>query len=61
MHKYFKIGTIHFMSYPETIKGEGPIVETMQKILADDYFDAVELTWIKSDRGETNFCFRRCP
>lgn len=49
MHKYFKIGTIHFMSYPQTLKGEGPIVDTLQKILCDDYFDAVELTWIKSD------------
>jgi sugar phosphate isomerase/epimerase len=49
MHKYFKIGTIHFMSYPQTMKGDGPIVETLQKILVDDYFDAVEVTWIKSD------------
>ncbi len=48
MHKYFKIGTIHFMSYPQTMKGEGPIAETLQKILADDYFDAVEVTWVKS-------------
>jgi sugar phosphate isomerase/epimerase len=47
MHKYFRIGTIHFMSYPQTMKGDGPIEETLQKILADDYFDAVELTWIQ--------------
>lgn len=48
MHKYFKIGTIHFMSYPQTMKGEGPIADTLKKILVDDYFDAVEITWIKS-------------
>lgn len=54
MHKYFKIGTIHFMSYPQTMKGEGPITETLQKILADDYFDAVELTWIKSAEVRKN-------
>ncbi len=48
IHKYFKIGTIHFMSYPQTMKGEGPIEETLRKILTDDYFDAVEMTWIKS-------------
>ena len=47
IQKYFKVGTIHFMSYPQTMKGEGPVLETMQKILADDYFDAVEVTWIK--------------
>ncbi|MHB8064317.1 MAG: sugar phosphate isomerase/epimerase family protein [Ruminiclostridium sp.] len=49
MNKYFKIGTIHFMSYPQTMKGEGPIESTLQKILSDDYFDAMEVTWIKSD------------
>jgi sugar phosphate isomerase/epimerase len=37
------------MAYPNTIKGEGPIKETMKRILEDDYFDAVEITWIKDD------------
>ncbi|ADQ45059.1 Xylose isomerase domain-containing protein TIM barrel [Caldicellulosiruptor kronotskyensis 2002] len=45
--KYFKIGTIHFMSFPEVIGGEGPIEETLKIILEDDYFDAVEITWVK--------------
>lgn len=47
MHKYMKVGLIHFMSYPDCIKGEGPIEETLRKIAMDDYFDAVEITWIK--------------
>jgi sugar phosphate isomerase/epimerase len=47
MHKYMKVGLIHFMAYPNTIKGEGPIEETLTKIATDDYFDAVEITWIK--------------
>jgi sugar phosphate isomerase/epimerase len=47
MHKYAKIGLIHFMAYPSTIKGEGPIEETIRKIAIDDYFDAIEITWIK--------------
>lgn len=47
IHKYVKIGLIHFMAYPSTIKGEGPIMETIRKIAIDDYFDAVEITWIK--------------
>ena len=38
IHKYFKMGTIHFMSYPEVMKGEGKISETLKKILVDDYF-----------------------
>ena len=32
MHKYMKVGLIHFMAYPETAKGEGPILETLRKI-----------------------------
>ena len=31
IHKYMKVGIIHFMAYPSTMKGEGPIVETVKK------------------------------
>ncbi len=47
MYKYMKVGIIHFMAYPTTIKGEGHIVETITKIAEDDYFNAIEITWIK--------------
>jgi sugar phosphate isomerase/epimerase len=47
IYKYMKVGLIHFMAYPSTIKGEGPIVETVRKIVVDDYFNAIELSWIK--------------
>jgi len=49
LHKYMKVGLIHFMAYPEVMKGEGPIEETLKKIALDEYFDAVEITWIKDD------------
>lgn len=42
-----KVGIIHFMAFPNTIKGEGPILETLEKICRDDYFQAVELTHIQ--------------
>lgn len=47
IRKYMKVGLIHFMAYPSVIKGEGPIEETFRKIAVDDYFEAVEITWIK--------------
>ena len=47
LHEYMKVGLIHFMAYPTTGKGEGPILETLRKIAVDDYFDAVEITWMK--------------
>ena len=47
IYKYMKVGIIHFMAYPSTIKGEGPILETIKKIAVDDYFNAIEISWNK--------------
>lgn len=48
LFKYMKVGLVHFMAYPTTIKGEGPIIETIKKLALDDYFNAIEITTIKS-------------
>jgi len=45
--KYMKVGLIHFMAYPSTMRGEGPILETIKKIAVDEYFSAIEITTIK--------------
>lgn len=44
---YCTMSIVHFMAYPETIRGEGPILETVTKIAEDPFFGAVELGWIK--------------
>jgi len=41
------IGIVHAMIYPETLRGEGPILETATKIAADEFFGAFEVSWIK--------------
>ena len=28
MYKFMKVGLIHFMAYPQVMRGEGPILET---------------------------------
>jgi sugar phosphate isomerase/epimerase len=38
------------MSFPDVGKGEGPITETLEKILRDDFFTAVEITRMKDDK-----------
>jgi sugar phosphate isomerase/epimerase len=48
-YKYMDVGTLHFMSFPEVGKGEGPVAETLEEILRDDFFTAVEITHIKDD------------
>jgi hypothetical protein len=49
-YQYMNVGTLHFMSFPEVGKGEGPIAETLETILRDDFFTAVEVTRIKADQ-----------
>jgi len=44
---YTTISIVHFMAYPETIWGEGPIVETLARLAEDDFFGGVEIGWIK--------------
>lgn len=38
IHKYFRVGTIQWMSFP---RAEG--MESLKKICRDDYFDAIEI------------------
>ena len=46
LEKYMKLGTILFMSFPDTIKGGGSMVESLLKIANDPDFSAVEVTWV---------------
>ncbi len=47
LHSYMQVGIVHFMAFPECLKGEGPVYDTVAKIVEDDFFSAVEITWIK--------------
>jgi sugar phosphate isomerase/epimerase len=49
------LSIVHFMAFPETIGGEGPIVETVSKIAEDPFFGGIEIGWIKDPkvRAET--------
>lgn len=46
IHKYFKVGTIRWMSHPA---GSYSLLDSITKIARDDYFDAVEITHIEDD------------
>ena len=55
IHKYFKVGLISFMAYPEIIKGDNPDTDKIiKKIAVDDYFDAIEVSWVKDDKVREN-------
>jgi sugar phosphate isomerase/epimerase len=57
IYRYMKVGIIYSMAFPAVAKGEGPVVETIRKLLCDDYFTAIEITWIKD--GETRRAVRK--
>ncbi len=45
IQKYFKVGTIRFMSFPKL-----SVVDSVRKIACDDYFDAIEISFCKDDK-----------
>ena len=47
-NNFCTMSIVHFMAFPETIRGEGPIVETVTNIAEDPFFGAVEIGWIKN-------------
>ena len=44
---YCTMSLVHFMAFPETAGGEGPIVESVRRVAEDDFFDAIEIAWVK--------------
>ena len=50
MYALMKLGIVHFKAYPGIERGEGPIVETLAKIAADDFWTAVEVGWMRDYR-----------
>ncbi len=47
IHKYFKVGTIQWMSFPKTEP-----MESLKAICRDDYFDAIELKGYGEKNGD---------
>lgn len=47
---YCHIGIVHPMAFPQTMSGEGPILETIEQIAGDSFFSAIEVSWIKDDK-----------
>lgn len=50
MYQKMRVGIVHFKAFPGIETGEGPIVETLEKICADDFWTAVEVGWMKDFR-----------
>ncbi|MFC4766789.1 sugar phosphate isomerase/epimerase family protein [Effusibacillus consociatus] len=46
LQHYMQVGIVHFMAFPQSMGGDGPIVETVNKIITDDFFSSIEITQI---------------
>ncbi|MCC6956452.1 MAG: sugar phosphate isomerase/epimerase [Anaerolineales bacterium] len=46
---YPGLGLVHYVSFPKNIPGDGPIIENLESILADDDFQTIEISWIKNE------------
>lgn len=50
IYQKMRLGIVHFKAYPGIERGEGPILETLEKICADDFWTAVEVGWMRDYR-----------
>ena len=48
MYRYMKVGIILGMAYPNVLEEEKHIELAVRKIAVDDYFNAIEVGWIKT-------------
>jgi len=48
-----RVGIVHFMAFPETMGGSGPVVETVSRICRDDYFGSIEITQVNDPDDRT--------
>lgn len=44
------LSVVHFMLYPDTMPGEGPIIESIEALAKDDFLGGVEITQIKDPK-----------
>ena len=45
---FVDMSIVHFMLHPETMGGDGPILETVSKIANDEFFSMIEITHINN-------------
>lgn len=43
---YLTLSMVHGMAFPACANGQGPFIETIHRLAADDFFGAIEVGWI---------------
>jgi sugar phosphate isomerase/epimerase len=47
---YMKVGIVHPMAFPETLRQEGPVFETIRRIAEDEFFGAIDIVGSKDPK-----------
>lgn len=47
LYNNMKVGIVHFKAFPQVVGGQGPIIETMRKLVEDDFWTAIEVGMVK--------------
>lgn len=72
LHDYMRVGLVHFMAYPECMGGAGPILDSVERLAADTFFEVLEVTRITdadtrrevrriADQSRVELCFGAQP
>ena len=48
MYNNMKVGIVHFKAFPSVVNGVGPVVETLRKLVEDDFWTAIEVGMVKN-------------
>jgi hypothetical protein len=48
--EFMDLGVVQYVSFPQVMAGTGPVVETIERVLADEFFSAIEITYIEDTR-----------
>ena len=47
--RFLRLGIVHYMSYPSAASGEGDLTATLIPLLRDEFFDEIEVSWVRDD------------
>jgi len=49
LHQIMRVGIVAFMAFPDISSGDGPVLEAIEEICLDPFFESIELTRINDE------------
>ena len=58
LRQAMRVGIVHFMAYPSVMTGGGPTLESIDELVADEFWDVIEVTHIEDESVRKEAAFR---